>query len=175
MRSWPNVRRDSGLYADPVGPLGELGALFNPGMRHEEEEKRAKQMLREEEGTGRQGRLGIDLESGVVVIGADGAARADADPADSGAAHGHARTESDGESGPDSASSGAAAGADGDRNGAADGTPAKRAAKPGEPQVAHRSATAAPAGKARRRAGGGPAVDRPATGDPVGKARRAKP
>lgn len=43
--------------------------LFNPGMRHDIEEKAAKQMLREEEGTGRKGRLGIDLDSGVVVIG----------------------------------------------------------------------------------------------------------
>lgn len=51
--------------------MGELGALFNPGMRHEEEEQRAKQMLREEEGTGRKGRLNIDLSSGVVVIGSD--------------------------------------------------------------------------------------------------------
>lgn len=50
--------------------MGELGVLFNPGMRHEQEEKLAKQMLREDEGTGRKGRLGIDLESGVVVIGA---------------------------------------------------------------------------------------------------------
>lgn len=54
-----------------MGPLGELGALFNPGMRHEEEEKRAKEMLREDEGTGRKGRLNIDLASGVVVIGSD--------------------------------------------------------------------------------------------------------
>ncbi|MBN9609551.1 MAG: hypothetical protein BGO26_07780 [Actinobacteria bacterium 69-20] len=166
-----------------MGPLGELGALFNPGMRHEEEEKRAKQMLREEEGTGRKGRLGIDLESGVVVIGADGAARADADPADRGAANGRGRPEPDRESGSASAASGAATGAatdtDGGRNGAVngatDGAPAKRAAKPGEPQVAHRSVTAAPEGKARRGTGGGPAAGRPATGNPVGKARRAKP
>jgi hypothetical protein len=148
-------------------------------MRHEEEEKRAKQMLREEEGTGRKGRLGIDLESGVVVIGADGAARADADPADGGAANGRGRPEPDRESGPNSASSGAASDANGGRNGAVDsagdGAPAKRAAKPGEPQVAHRSVTAAPEGKARRGAGGGPAAGRPATGNPVGKARRAKP
>jgi hypothetical protein len=48
--------------------LGEFGALFNPGMRHELEERRAKQMLREEEGSARKGRLGIDLDSGVAVI-----------------------------------------------------------------------------------------------------------
>lgn len=51
--------------------MGELGVLFNPGMRHEQEEKAAKQMMREDEGTGRKGRLGIDLESGTVVIGAE--------------------------------------------------------------------------------------------------------
>jgi hypothetical protein len=48
--------------------LGEFGALFNPGMRHELEERRAKQMLREEEGNARKGDLRIDLESGVAVI-----------------------------------------------------------------------------------------------------------
>lgn len=63
-----------------MGPLGELGVLFNPGMRHEMEEKLAKQMIREDEGTGRKGRRGIDLESGVVVIGSDGSSDVD-DPA----------------------------------------------------------------------------------------------
>lgn len=66
--------------------MGELGVLFNPGMRHEQEEKLAKQMLREDEGTGRKGRLGIDLESGVVIIGspsADPAAEPDVDGTDS--------------------------------------------------------------------------------------------
>lgn len=64
-----------------MGPLGELGALFNPGMRHEIEEQLSKQMLREEEGTGRKGRLGIDLDSGVVVMGdiADPPAEDDSD------------------------------------------------------------------------------------------------
>lgn len=70
-----------------MGPLGEFGALFNPGMRHENEEKLAKQMLREDEGTGRKGRLGIDLESGVVVIETDDDARPDqGDDADDSAA-----------------------------------------------------------------------------------------
>jgi hypothetical protein len=50
------------------GPLGELGALFNPGMRHELEERRSKALLREEEGNARKGKLRIDLDSGVAVI-----------------------------------------------------------------------------------------------------------
>jgi hypothetical protein len=55
--------------------MGELGALFNPGMRHELEERQAKAARREEEGNARDGDLRIDLESGVAVInipGADG-------------------------------------------------------------------------------------------------------
>ena len=48
--------------------MGELGALFNPGMRHELEERRSKAMRREEEGNARDGDLHIDLESGVAVI-----------------------------------------------------------------------------------------------------------
>jgi hypothetical protein len=50
------------------GPLGELGALFNPGMRHELEERRSKALIREEEGNARKGNLHIDLDSGVAVI-----------------------------------------------------------------------------------------------------------
>jgi Family of unknown function (DUF6191) len=50
-----------------VGPLGEI---FNPGMRHEIEERRSKAMRREEEGNARDGDLRIDLESGKVVINA---------------------------------------------------------------------------------------------------------
>jgi hypothetical protein len=60
--------------------MGELGALFNPGMRHELEERRAKAARREEEGNARDGDLRIDLESGVAVINApedDDAAAAD--------------------------------------------------------------------------------------------------
>jgi hypothetical protein len=64
-----------------AGPLGELGALFNPGMRHELEERRAKALIREEEGFGRKGDLRIDLESGVVVIPAP-AKVPDAPPSD---------------------------------------------------------------------------------------------
>jgi len=52
--------------------MGELGALFNPGMRHELEERRSKAMRREEEGNARDGDLRIDLESGVAVINVPG-------------------------------------------------------------------------------------------------------
>lgn len=48
--------------------MGELGALFNPGMRHELEERQAKAARREEEGNARDGDLRIDLDSGVAVI-----------------------------------------------------------------------------------------------------------
>ncbi len=52
--------------------MGELGALFNPGMRHELEERRSRAARREEEGNARDGDLRIDLESGVAVINAPG-------------------------------------------------------------------------------------------------------
>ena len=52
--------------------MGELGALFNPGMRHELEERQAKASRREEEGNARDGDLRIDLESGVAVINVAG-------------------------------------------------------------------------------------------------------
>jgi len=52
--------------------MGELGALFNPGMRHELEERQAKASRREEEGNARDGDLRIDLESGVAVINVTG-------------------------------------------------------------------------------------------------------
>ncbi len=55
-------------YAETVGPLGELGALFNPGMRHEIEERKSKANRREEEGNARDGDIRIDLASGVAVI-----------------------------------------------------------------------------------------------------------
>lgn len=48
--------------------MGELGALFNPGMRHELEERRARAARREEEGNARDGDLRIDLDSGVAII-----------------------------------------------------------------------------------------------------------
>ncbi len=52
--------------------MGELGALFNPGMRHELEERQAKAARREEEGNAKDGDLRIDLESGVAVINVSG-------------------------------------------------------------------------------------------------------
>lgn len=48
-----------------VGPLGEI---FNPGMRHEIEERRSKALRREEDGNARDTDLRIDLESGFVNI-----------------------------------------------------------------------------------------------------------
>nr|WP_246231806.1 DUF6191 domain-containing protein [Nakamurella aerolata] len=48
--------------------MGEIGALFNPGMRHEIEERRRKQSHREEAGNADPGKLGIDLLSGTAVI-----------------------------------------------------------------------------------------------------------
>jgi len=59
--------------------MGELGALFNPGMRHELEERRSKAMRREEEGNARDGDLRIDLESGVAVINVPGGEAGSAD------------------------------------------------------------------------------------------------
>lgn len=106
-----------------MGPLGELGALFNPGMRHEEEEKRAKQMLREEEGTGRKGRLSIDLASGVVVIGSDRVAQDTA-----------AATAAEQEPGEEPAAKPAPT----------------RAGKTRRPGISRAAATGTPVGKARR-------------------------
>ena len=48
--------------------MGELGALFNPGMRHEIEERKSKELRREEEADSDPGDLRIDLFSGVAVI-----------------------------------------------------------------------------------------------------------
>lgn len=48
--------------------MGELGALFNPGMRHEIEERKAKESRREEAGNADPGNKRIDLLSGVAVI-----------------------------------------------------------------------------------------------------------
>ncbi|HEY5880912.1 MAG TPA: DUF6191 domain-containing protein [Nakamurella sp.] len=64
--------------------MGELGALFNPGMRHELEERRAKAARREEEGNARDGDLRIDLDSGVAVINTptDDDSESDPDSAD---------------------------------------------------------------------------------------------
>jgi hypothetical protein len=64
-----------------VGPLGEI---FNPGMRHEIEERRSKALRREEDGNARDADLRIDLESGFVNIVAPPVApvAADTDDAD---------------------------------------------------------------------------------------------
>lgn len=182
--------------------MGELGVLFNPGMRHEQEEKLAKQMLREDEGTGRKGRLGIDLESGVVVIGSLSADPA-AEPEVEGTAEPGARTEADASAEP-RAGAEADASAEPDpsagRNGAADaghggdttgagrnaGEPAMRAAATAAPSTAAATSTAAarkpqpgearPARHAVKEAPAGKAKRKPsapaAADAPVGKSRR---
>lgn len=126
--------------------------LFNPGMRHEQEEKLAKQMLREDEGTGRKGRLGIDLESGVVVIGSGAVRPGEASPQAAAAA---APAGDEAGSAPRPATNG---------QGAAD-----RPASPthnGTRSVPHAPA-AVPSGKARRRSE--PDIGRQ---KPTGKSRR---
>lgn len=50
-------------------------------MRHEIEERRSKELRREEEGQGEKGDLRIDLESGFVVIHAPAAAKSAPAPA----------------------------------------------------------------------------------------------
>lgn len=67
-------------YAEDVGPLGELGALFNPGMRHEIEERKLKANRREEEGNARDGDVRIDLASGVAIINIPGRTRTEGEP-----------------------------------------------------------------------------------------------
>lgn len=147
-------------------------------MRHEEEEKRAKQMLREEEGTGRKGRLGIDLASGVVVIGANraGGSAAEADTVgatgggNGGGPHRERHAPAGGHGQRDTTPASDAAGSGAGRADDATATPSPgQTPKPGEPQVAHRSPGATPEGKARRRSGG-PGFA--AGAGPVGKARR---
>jgi hypothetical protein len=140
-------------------------------MRHEEEEKRAKEMLREEEGTGRKGRLGIDLESGVVVIGGDDDPDEDTDDPDEDtddpAVDPAAEDEPAAEDAPERP-------ADARKDRAAFQRPPagrrkKGSAQPGVPQVATRSPTAVPSGKARRNKEGNRAADGPT---PTGKTRR---
>lgn len=153
-----------------MGPLGELGALFNPGMRHEMEEKRAKQMLREEEGTGRKGRLGIDLDSGVAVIGGDDIGD------DDGSVRQRAAREPEQDERPDAPETGSRAESSNAESTVPPAVPPTRTANaarsattarprgkrraatadapraaPGEPQQAARPASAVPSGKARRR------------------------
>ena len=84
--------------------MGELGALFNPGMRHELEERRAKAARREEEGNARDGDLRIDLDSGVAVIntpGEDGDSADAADTREPAAGAGAAAPQSDADSAVD--------------------------------------------------------------------------
>lgn len=54
--------------------LSELGALFAPGMRHEQEYRRAQDILREDDGTSADPPNRVDLDSGVVVLPARPAA-----------------------------------------------------------------------------------------------------
>lgn len=99
--------------------MGELGALFNPGMRHELEERRARAARREEEGNGRDGDLRIDLESGVAVINAPGDEQSDGQSdgeTDSAAGPHNAATITDGEAGDGSARVDGATGPDRDRD-----------------------------------------------------------
>ncbi|MEO7125443.1 MAG: DUF6191 domain-containing protein [Nakamurella sp.] len=150
--------------------MGELGVLFNPGIRHEQEEKLAKQMLREDEGTGRKGRRRIDLDSGVVVIGADDAlplAEPESSVAETSAVNGAVvdRRTSDGTAEPD-ADSAARTDSAAEQEPAANGRSAP-VIKPGEPHVAKYASTAVPSGKARRHTSGPIA---PAT--PIGKSHR---
>lgn len=62
--------------------MGELGALFNPGMRHEIEERQSKASRREEEGQADPGNLRIDLLSGVAVINMSGEHDEESDESD---------------------------------------------------------------------------------------------
>lgn len=50
------------------GGLAEFGALFSPGMRHEQERRRASELLREDDAIGGEPPNRIDLDSGTVVL-----------------------------------------------------------------------------------------------------------
>ena len=69
-QNWLRVCRRSRT----LGTVGPLGEIFNPGMRHEIEERRSKELRREEEGNATGGEKRIDLESGFVHIIAEGSA-----------------------------------------------------------------------------------------------------
>ncbi len=170
-----------------MGGLGEFGALFNPGMRHELEERRAKQMLREEEGTGRKGRMGIDLDSGVALIpGRESAGRADraddaddADTTDADVSDAHADASDATDDHADSTAADSTDTGAGDRNGtqASGDRSGDRSGRGAAGQREDRAATtdvrrlAVPAGKARRGASGNTT---PGTPSPAGKARRTR-
>ena len=51
----------------PWGPMEELSALFAPGIRHEQEEKQRREVLRDDEGTG-DGLSTVDLDNKKAVI-----------------------------------------------------------------------------------------------------------
>src|SRR6476646_5249177 len=111
--------------------MGELGALFNPGMRHELEERQAKAARREEEGNARDGDLRIDLESGVAVINVPG------DPADEhadgDAANADATNGSSGKAAPTQPAGRHAAGSADDTDQAEDTDQADESTKPDPP------------------------------------------
>jgi hypothetical protein len=50
------------------GGLEEFGALFNPGMRHEQERRELLEVLRDEEGNAADPPSTVDLDSGVAII-----------------------------------------------------------------------------------------------------------
>lgn len=133
--------------------------LFNPGMRHEQEERLAKQMLREDEGAGRKGRHGIDLDAGVVVIGS-ATATPQAEPEESEAERRAVAGDVDG---------GAVAPSDAVTNAAAATPTVGETHRPGEAHVADRATVATPLGKARHQGGVGPGQSAP-----VGKSRRGR-
>jgi hypothetical protein len=50
------------------GPLEELGALFAPGMRHEQQRRKDLEMLRDDEGNAADPPSTVDLDRGVAVL-----------------------------------------------------------------------------------------------------------
>ena len=48
--------------------MEELGALFNPGMRHEQQRREQLEVLRDEEGNAADPPSTVDLDTGVAVI-----------------------------------------------------------------------------------------------------------
>ncbi len=132
--------------------MGELGALFNPGMRHELEERQAKAARREEEGNAKDGDLRIDLESGVAVINASDAQRSPATatepalPADDHAA-GDARSAADDSAITDAATTQASTGQAADHQDSAEDEPE---ADSGGDRIPATGAKAAPASQTTR-------------------------
>ena len=48
--------------------LEELASNFNPGVRHETEERVSRKTRDEEDGTGEKGKVRIDLDAGEVTM-----------------------------------------------------------------------------------------------------------